>query len=383
MVAAWVVFQPPAPPPTNFIQYHIPPALPKPPPPPPVHPSNVQLPSTVNVGPAIIITPNGRPNFTPQPPTPIQTITIDTPANKPSAPRISQPPGPTPERLNKILNFLQDGQGRSPRDMQETNGNPGPYRGKFVVFVASYADGDWNCNITLKGGAIQAGSLPNMVAKINEWSQGKITANVIPTPLNIGGTDLMDKLPPFIFFAGHKDFHLTDQEVQNLQEYVQNGGAIWGDNCLPGSGSRFDVAFHREMKRVIPDLDKQFEKVPMDHDIYTKSFLNISEVPPGMNYYNEPLEHLDLDGIPAIIYTPNDYSDLMTMRILPGDKTFEGPQPPFGSTSPLFTYWSFTSNADIFFRNFNLPACLKAQQLGRNIVGYLLVRFDKYFLLAP
>ena len=33
------------------------------------------------------------------------------------------------------------------------------------------------------------------------------------------------------------------------------GGAIWGDNALPGWGSRFDVAFRREMKRVVPDIE--------------------------------------------------------------------------------------------------------------------------------
>ncbi len=36
----------------------------------------------------------------------------------------------------------------------------------------------------------------------------------------------MSKMPPFIFFTGHKDFVLTDDEVHNLQAYLQNGGAI-------------------------------------------------------------------------------------------------------------------------------------------------------------
>jgi hypothetical protein len=384
MIAAWVVFQPPKPPPTDFQTIHVPTSVSPPPLPPPHQPDNVILPSHINSGPAVIINPNGRQSFTLPPPTLSETtIAIDQPRNTPVAPRTHGPEAPPSARLKLIRNFIKIGQNRKPEDIIGSDNNPINYHGKFVVFLASYADGDWNCNVTLKDGAIQAGSLPDLVAKVNEWSHGNIDATVVPTPLNIGGTDLMDKKPPFIFFTGHKDFHLTDQEVSNLQDYLQNGGAILGDNCLPGSGSRFDVAFHREMKRVIPDLDKQFEKVPMDHDIYTKSYATITELPQGMNYYNEPLEHLDLDGVPAIIYTPNDYSDLMTMRILPGDKTFEGPQPPFGSTSPLFTYWSFTSNANIFFRNFNLPACLKAQQLERNIIGYLLVRFDKYFLLGP
>jgi hypothetical protein len=218
---------------------------------------------------------------------------------------------------------------------------------------------------------------------MNEWSSGHITGQVIPTPLNIGGPDLLDKKPPFIFFTGHKDFTLTDQEIQNLRDYLQVGGAIWGDNTLAGRGSRFDVAFRREMKRVVPDLDKNFEPVKMDDPIFTKSWFPITKLPTGMNYYAEPLEHLDIDGKLAILYTPNDYSDLFFMYILPGD-TQEGRDRPDPRTNTLlFTNPTFARNRNIFFRNFELPSCLAAQQLGMNIIGYFLVRFDKDLLLTP
>ena len=383
MVAAWVVFKPPQAPSSDIIIYHIPPAPVSPPPPPPVHPDQVQLPSNVSPAPSLIVTPAGAHSFSLPPPTPNIDISIAPAPTKPTAPKIHNPAGPSPERLQKILSFITQGQGRSLTDIQESDRNPVNYHGHFIVYLASYADGDWNCNVTMNNGAIQAGSLPDLVAKMNEWSHANMQGTLVPTPLNIAGRDLMDKKPPFIFFAGHKDFHLTDQEVSNLQEYLENGGAIWGDNCLPGSGSRFDVAFHREMKRVIPDRDLQFQKVPMDYPIFNGNFTKITELPTGMNFYREPLEHLDLDGRLAIIYTPNDYSDLFCMRILPGDQAAEGWQPRFGSDSPLFTFGSFGANSSIFFRNFTLPASLKAQRLGLNIVGYLMVRFDKDFLLGP
>jgi hypothetical protein len=194
---------------------------------------------------------------------------------------------------------------------------------------------------------------------------------------------LLDKKPPFIFFTGHKDFILTDQEIQNLRDYLQIGGAIWGDNTLAGRGSRFDVAFRREMKRVVPDLDKNFEPVPMTDAIFSKSWFTISKLPEGMNFYAEPIEHLDIDGKLAILYTPNDYSDLFFMRILPGDTQFQDEFPDLKSGSPLFTSAIFLHNRNVFFRNFELPACLAAQQLGMNIIGYMLVRFDKDLLLTP
>jgi hypothetical protein len=220
------------------------------------------------------------------------------------------------------------------------------------------------------------------VAKVVEWSHNNIKATVIPEPLEIGGPDLMAKRPPFIFFTGHKDFHLTDVEVKNLQDYLQVGGAIWGDNALAGRGSRFDVAFRREMKRVVPDLDKDFEPVKMDNPIFTKSWYPIQKLAPGMNYYDEPIEHLDIDGKLAILYTPNDYSDMMDMRILPGDAT---QLLPYNGMPPhtLFTDYEFWSHQHAFYRNFNIPACLEVQHLAMNILGHMLVRFDDALLLSP
>jgi hypothetical protein len=138
------------------------------------------------------------------------------------------------------------------------------------------------------------------------------------------------------------------------------------------------------MKRVVPDADKNFEPIPMTHEMFGhKGWFQITKIPQGMNYYEEPIEHLDIDGKLAILYTPNDYSDLFFMRILPGDTKMQGVWPDLKSKSPLFTSATLWRNSNIFFRNFQLPSCLAAQQLGMNIIGYMLVRFDKDLLLTP
>jgi hypothetical protein len=256
----------------------------------------------------------------------------------------------------------------------------------FPVYIAAYAHGDWACNTRLdENGNIVAGGIPDLVAKINEWSQGHIKGEVVPKPLNIGSPELLDQMPPFIFFTGHKDFVLTDQEVANLRDYLEGGGAIWGDNALAGQGSRFDVAFRREMKRVVPDRDKNFEPMTTDSDLFAKSWFPISQVPEGMNYFSEPIEHLDIDGELAILYTPNDYSDLFFMRILPGDAQMADWHPNMKSKpfSPLFTSPTVLFNQDIFFRNFTLQSSLAVHRLAMNIVAYLLTRFDDELLLSP
>ena len=142
------------------------------------------------------------------------------------------------------------------------------------------------------------------------------------------------------------------------------------------------------MKRVVPDLDKNFVPIdPADKDIGAKIFahgwFNIQDVPKGMNFYAEPVEHLDIDGKLAILYTPNDYSDLFFMHILAGDTADGGYFANPKIQDLLFTSRTIGENRRIFFRNFELPSCLAAQQFGMNIIGYMLVRFDKDLLLAP
>lgn len=375
IVAGWVVFNaPPVQPDAVFVRF----PLPQNPVPPPTPPPNPAAPPSVDVigkNPIVdfIIPPPHSPfNFGPG------AIDIAGSSQGPSpvpAPH-PQPTNPFGElkipgdRLQKIRDFVLAYQSLEDIDR-------GVLKAKFPVYVASYANGDWACNSRLDAqGNIIGGSMPDLAAKIAEWSHGQIQAQVMPKPLNIGGSELLDKKPPFIFFTGHENFVLTDQEIANLRDYLEAGGLIWGDNALAGRESRFDVAFRREMKRVVPNLDLNFNPMSLDADLFTKSQYPITQLPAGMNYYCEPIEHLDLDGKLAILYTPNDYSDLLFMRILPGDTEIG----PTGNnreyTSPLITSGIFYYNHSVFFRNFTLPTALAVHRLGMNIVVHLLTRFD-------
>ncbi len=383
LVATWVIFPAFHPPTDDFTKTYLPPSAPPPPPPPPQQ--SVSVPTqTVSTPTTTITSPNPTASFSVPIPDLTPSVTPVDMQNKMTQPVVSKPNTLSVARLQSIMSTEQ-GWGRDRNNILESNSDPKNVTANFPVYLASYADGDWGCNVHMEDGQIDAGSLPNLVAKINEWSKGHIKGQVMPTPLNIGGPELLARKPPFIFFTGHKDFKLTDQEIQNLRDYLQVGGCVWGDNALAGRGSRFDVAFRREMKRVVPDLDKDFEPVAQTEDVFTKSWFPISKVPQGMNYYDEPLEHLDIDGKLAIFYTPNDYSDMFTMLILPGDTTM-GPSrltPQQKAISPLCTDGGFLSHRGIFFRNYELPSCLDCDRLGMNIVGYLLVRFDKDLLLTP
>jgi hypothetical protein len=379
MVATWIIFPAYKAPVDEFTQTYLPPASPPPPPPPSqavVVPTHTVAPPTPT-----ITSSSPTPTFSVPMPDFTQTTTPQNVQDKMTAPVVT-PKNNLQARLTAIRQTVANW-GRDANNIRDSNSDPHNITAKFPVYLASYANGDWGCNVKLLNGKIDSGSLPNLVAKIGDWSHGKITGNVIPEPLSIGGPELLDKKPPFVFFTGHKDFVLTDAEVQNLRDYLQVGGAIWGDNALAGRGSRFDVAFRREMKRVVPDPDKNFVPYAMSDDVFTKSWFPITQIPTGMNYYNEPIEHLDIDGKLAILYTPNDYSDMMQMRIVPPDdvKYFAParPQPP----GTLFTPRDMILRSTVFYRNFTLPSCLAVQQLGMNIIGFLLIRFDKDLMLPP
>ena len=368
MVATWIVYPaPPLPssPTVHFVPQPVADAVP--PSPPPGNPGGFHVNTSSTITPvdsSSILVPLKVPNVAIDA-GPIDWKSIrETISSSPPA-GTNAPVGLPPERLKRIHEAVL-----RYRTQEEINRRDPA--SKFPVYVASYAGGDWACNIRLnKNGDIVAGSLPDLVAKIGEWSHGEIHGEVVPKPLNIGSGELLDKMPPFIFFTGHKDFVLAEREIEHLRDYLQNGGAIWGDNALAGRGSRFDQAFHREMQRVVPN--HPFEALPIDDELF-------SQVPEGMNYRAEPLEHLDIDSKLAILYTPNDYSDLFSMRILPGDAKIQLGRPD--PASPLTTNWLFERHSDVFFRNFTIDSSLAVHRLGMNIVTYLLTRWDDLLMLG-
>jgi hypothetical protein len=73
------------------------------------------------------------------------------------------------------------------------------------------------------------------------------------------------------------------------------------------------------------------------------------------------------------------------MRILPGDASYQTPYWNLGVGIPpntLYTDHDFDSKKDIFFRNFQLSSCLAVQQLGMNIIGYFITRWNDKLLLS-
>ncbi|MCS7252802.1 MAG: DUF4159 domain-containing protein [Armatimonadota bacterium] len=111
---------------------------------------------------------------------------------------------------------------------------------------------------------------------------------------------------PVLFFYGEDSFELTEEEKEALREYVRLGGTIFGDN----SHGPFDVSFMREMCKAFNKRMSDWEELPISHPIFN-AFYKISAVPPGDLGETYPILALRIDGRHAVIYSRNDYSDVI------------------------------------------------------------------------
>jgi hypothetical protein len=246
---------------------------------------------------------------------------------------------------------------------------------EFIAYIGKYEGGNWNSTIRVVNNKIETGSLPNLLYFMSSWSKNKVKTNYTNVQaVKLDSDEIFSIKPPFIFMTGTRDFRLTEKEVETLRKYVRLGGAIWGDSSVPGRNSRFDIAFRREMKRVIPDVDKDWEELPPNHPIYTQTYFpEIKEIPPGLNYYREPMYALKIYGEVAIIYTPNDYGDMWQVGLNQQGQidTRKDAKNQFVAINQVI--WD---NRDAYIRNLSPEALTLTYKFGTNVVIHLLTRWE-------
>lgn len=252
-------------------------------------------------------------------------------------------------------------------------------KAKFTIFKAKYQDGDWNCNPQ---------DLDNLMLQIRAWSRKRIDANLYPEVLDVGTDQLFALKPPFIYLTGHKDFRFKEQEVKNIRDYLMMGGAVWADSALAGRRSRFDIAFRREMKRVLPD--REFEDVNPDHEMFDTFFEHIG-MPSGMNYYEEPIEVINIGNELAVLYTKNGYGHFWESRLDQKGQIEEG-LVSFGTNKLGKTIWRHVYGPHLshprnvsgtLYRNISDETVRNVYKFGINVVVHLLTRYQKYFRFLP
>lgn len=119
--------------------------------------------------------------------------------------------------------------------------------------------GDWYADPT---------ALPNLIAFCNNNLNMNLHEDY--AVVEPSGNDLFNY--PFIHLTGHGNVIFSEQEAQNIRNYLLGGGFLHIDDNYG-----LDKHIRREMKKVFPE--KEFTELPFDHAIYHQKYTFEEGVP--------------------------------------------------------------------------------------------------------
>ncbi|WNB18288.1 DUF4159 domain-containing protein [Marivirga arenosa] len=112
--------------------------------------------------------------------------------------------------------------------------------------------GDWYANKT---------ALPNLLNFCEE--ELKIPFDNKNYVVEVGSNEIYQY--PYVYMTGHGNVVFSDNEAQNLRNYLISGGFLHIDDNYG-----LDQFIRLEMKKVFPESD--FVEIPFDHPIYHQKF---------------------------------------------------------------------------------------------------------------
>ena len=131
----------------------------------------------------------------------------------------------------------------------------GPSFGQnFKLAVLKYnGGGDWYANL--------ATSLPNLIQYANQ----QLKTGIVPEQevVEVGSKDIFKY--PYVHMTGHGNVIFSDQEIQNLRNYLLSGGFLHIDDNYG-----MDQFVRSEVKKLFPEYELQ--ELPFSHPIYHQKF---------------------------------------------------------------------------------------------------------------
>ncbi|MDV7185659.1 DUF4159 domain-containing protein [Lutibacter sp. TH_r2] len=137
-----------------------------------------------------------------------------------------------------------------------------------VAILKYNGGGDWYANPT---------AVPNLI----EFSNNSIQTTIKPNPetVEVGSIDIYNY--PIIFVTGHGNVLFSDDEAENLRNYLISGGFLHiSDNY------GLDKFIRRELKKVFPEAE--FQEIPYNHPIFHQTFNFEKGVPKIHEHDNKP-----------------------------------------------------------------------------------------------
>lgn len=124
--------------------------------------------------------------------------------------------------------------------------------GLSLALLKYRGGGDWYANPT---------SLPNL-ANFSNVNLGTAFSKRVAT-VEVGSLDIFNY--PFVHMTGHGNVIFSDQEAENLRQYLVAGGFLHIDDNY-GMDPYIRVA----MKKVFPE--KEFVELPFNHPVYQQKY---------------------------------------------------------------------------------------------------------------
>ncbi len=121
-----------------------------------------------------------------------------------------------------------------------------------IALLKYRGGGDWYANPT---------SLPNLINFCN--TQLNTNLAVENATVDVGSLEIYNY--PFVHMTGHGNVVFSDEEAQNLRNYLLAGGFLHIDDNYG-----LDKFIRPQMKKVFPELD--FVELPFNHPIYHQKY---------------------------------------------------------------------------------------------------------------
>lgn len=123
----------------------------------------------------------------------------------------------------------------------------------FQIALLKYSGGgDWYANPT---------SLPNLIRFFNKTMETNLSEDI--ATVDAGSQDIQNY--PFVHMTGHGNVIFSDQEIQNLRNYLMAGGFLHIDDNYG-----MDRYIRVQLKRLFPEAE--LIELPFSHPIYHQQF---------------------------------------------------------------------------------------------------------------
>lgn len=189
----------------------------------------------------------------------------------------------------------------------------------FFFTRLQYTSGDWDVDQRMPA---------NLLNSLVEYTTIAIDTEEKILPLRDPGV----LHSPFCYLSGHKLVQFTNEERDNFEKYVRNGGFVFVDDCNHDIDGLFAKSFEAQMAAIFGAA--ALKKIPNDHELY-RSFFEFEKGPPTtsieLNGWGDDLVHdylkaIESEGRIAVLYSNKDYGcewdyDFRNKRWLAEDNT--------------------------------------------------------------